>query len=98
LKKNEKKGKEEDLTGIAEIGQIMLCKRIRWAASVYGRHLPELREMFRAPRESADSRVAWFAGGPGRAGDEFILAGSPGPAGASYLLTIFFFLKSQIPT
>ena len=32
------------------------------------------------------------------AGDEFILAGSPGPAGASYLLTIFFFLKSQIPT
>ena len=54
--------------------------------------------VFRAPRESADSRVAWFAGGLGRAGDEFILAGSPGPAGASYLLTIFFFLKSQIPT
>jgi len=52
--------------------------------------------MFRiqAPRESADSRVAWFAEGPGRAGDEFILAGSPDPAGASYLvLTIFFFFE-----
>jgi len=52
-----------------------------------------LLTLFRAPRESADSRVAWFAGGPGRAGDEFILAGSPGPAGASYLLTIFFFFE-----
>jgi len=51
--------------------------------------------MFRAPRESADSREAraTFAGGPGRAGDEFILAGSPGPAGASYRLTIFFFFE-----
>jgi len=30
---------------------------------------------------------------PGRAGDEFILAGSPGPAGASYRLIIFFFFE-----
>jgi len=31
-----------------------------------------------------------FASGPGRAGDEFILAGGPGPTGANYLLTISF--------
>jgi len=41
--------------------------------------------VFRATREWPGSRVAWFAGGPG-------------PAGSSYLLTTFFFFKSQIPT
>ena len=39
------KRKVEELAGITEIGRLMLCKRIRWAASVYGRHLPELREV-----------------------------------------------------
>jgi len=39
------KEKVEALTGIGELGKIMKCKRIRWAASVYGRHLPELREI-----------------------------------------------------
>jgi len=37
--------KVEELTGIAEVGRLMLCRRIRWAASVFGRHLPELREV-----------------------------------------------------
>ena len=37
--------KVEELTGIAEVGRLMLCERIRWAASVYGRHLPELRKV-----------------------------------------------------
>jgi len=37
--------KVEELTGISELGRMMTCKRIRWAASVYGRHIPELREI-----------------------------------------------------
>jgi len=39
------KERVEELTGIAEIGRLMLCKRLRWAAPVYGRHLPGLREV-----------------------------------------------------
>jgi len=31
------RNKVEELAGIAELGSLMLCKRIRWAASVYGR-------------------------------------------------------------
>jgi len=40
-----KKKKVEELTGIAEIGRLMQNKRVRWAASVYVRHMPELREV-----------------------------------------------------
>jgi len=50
------RGKVEELTGIGElaIARVMLCKRIRWAASVYGRCL------FWAPGEKFR-----FARGPG---------------------------------
>ena len=37
--------KVEELTGISELERMMMCKRIRWAASVYGRQLPELRQV-----------------------------------------------------
>jgi len=39
------RSKVEQLTGISELARMMMCKRIRWAASVYGRHMPELREI-----------------------------------------------------
>jgi len=39
------KSKVEELTGIGELGRVMLCKRVRWAASVYGRNIPVLREI-----------------------------------------------------
>jgi len=37
----------EEQCGIAELGEIIMSKRIRRAESVYGRHLPvpELREI-----------------------------------------------------
>jgi len=37
--------KVQVLVGLSDVGSIMLRKRIRWAASVYGRHMPELREI-----------------------------------------------------
>jgi len=37
--------KVEELTGISDLARMMMCKRIRWAASVYGRNMPELREI-----------------------------------------------------
>ena len=37
--------KVEELTGISGLARMMMCKRIRWAASVYARHMPELREI-----------------------------------------------------
>jgi len=36
--------KVEGLAGISDLHIMMQNKQIRWAASVYGRHLPELRE------------------------------------------------------
>jgi len=38
----EQSDKVGELCGIAELGEVMRNKRIRWAASVYGRHLSEL--------------------------------------------------------
>jgi len=38
-----RKDKVQVLVGLDEIGTIMRNKRIRWAASVYARHIPELR-------------------------------------------------------
>ena len=38
-----RKDKVHALVGLEGIDQIMRNKRIRWAASVYGRHMPELR-------------------------------------------------------
>jgi len=37
--------KVQALCGVSDSGDIMATKRIRWAASVYGRHIPELREI-----------------------------------------------------
>jgi len=37
--------KVQALVGLNEVGVIMSNKRIRWAASVYARHIPELREI-----------------------------------------------------
>lgn len=34
----------EYLSGVFNLADVMRNKRIRWAVSVYGRHLPELRE------------------------------------------------------
>jgi len=59
------RGKVEELTGIGEIGRVMLCKRIRWAASVYGRHLPELSEIAEPIiREwvEEDAELRWMGG------------------------------------
>jgi len=63
-------GKEE-LTGIAELGRLMLCKRIRWAASVYGRHLPELRkiaEPILLEWVEEDAELRWMEGIRGERG------------------------------
>ena len=57
--------KVEELTSIGEVGRVMLCKRIRWAASVYGRHLPELREIAEPIiREwvEEDAELRWIGG------------------------------------
>jgi len=57
--------KVEGLTGISELGRMMMCKRIRWAASVYGRHLPELREVAEPIlREwiEEDAELRWMEG------------------------------------
>ena len=35
--------KVEELTGIADLQRLMQNKRIRWAATIYGRHMLELR-------------------------------------------------------
>jgi len=61
------RGKVEELTGIGELGRVMLCKRIRWAASVYGRCLPELREIAEPTiREwvEEDAELRWMEGAP----------------------------------
>ena len=60
----------EELTGITEIERLMLRKRIRWAASVYGRHMPELREIAEPIlREwvEDDAELRWMEGVKGEA-------------------------------
>jgi len=55
----------EELTGITEISRLMLCKRIRWAASVYRRNLPELRDIAEPIlREwiEEDAELRWMGG------------------------------------
>jgi len=57
------RGKVEELTGIGELARVM--KRIRWAVSVYGRHLPELREIAEPIiREwvEEDAELRWMKG------------------------------------
>ena len=61
--------KVEALTGISELDRLMMCKRIRWAASVYGRHLPELREVAEPIlREwiEEDAELRWMGGTKGK--------------------------------
>jgi len=62
-------GKVEALTGISELDRLMVCKRIRWAASVYSRHLPELREVAEPIiREwvEEDAELRWMVGTKGK--------------------------------
>ena len=57
--------KVESLTGISELGRLMMRKRIRWAASVYGRHIPELRKVAEPIlREwiEEDAELRWMEG------------------------------------
>jgi len=57
--------KVEALIGISGLDRMMMCKRIRWAASVYGRHLPELREVAEPIlREwmEEDAELRWMKG------------------------------------
>jgi len=60
--------KVEELTGISDLARMMMCKRIRWAASVYGRHIPELREIAEPIlREwvEEDAELRWMEGTKG---------------------------------
>jgi len=43
--KGSRADKVQALSRLNDIGTVMANKRDRWAASVYGRHLPELREI-----------------------------------------------------
>jgi len=54
-----------ELTGIAEIGRFMLNKRIRWAASVYGRDLPELRAIAESILREWIEELRWMEGSLG---------------------------------
>ena len=63
--------KVEALTGISGLDRLMMCKRIRWAASIYGRHLPELREVAEPIlREwiEGDAELRWMKGVKGERG------------------------------
>jgi len=51
------------------LDRLMMCKRIRWAASVYGRHVPELKEVAEPIiREwvEEDAQLRWMNGTKGR--------------------------------
>jgi len=57
--------KVEQLTGITELRRLMQNERVRWATSVYGQHLPDLREVAEPIlREwiEADSQLRWMDG------------------------------------
>ena len=67
--------KVEFLTGISELERLMMCKRIRWAASVYGRHLPELREVAEPIlREwmEEDAELKWIEGTRGERREQVV--------------------------
>ena len=53
------------LVGLSDIGVIMENKRIRWAASVYARHLPELRAIAEPILKGVleeDTELRWMRG------------------------------------
>jgi len=56
------------LGGIHNVGMVMRDKRYRWVASVYGRHLPELREIAEPILQEIgdeDTEWRWMQGNPG---------------------------------
>jgi len=57
--------KVQDFVGVSDLGVVMANKRIRWAASVYWRHEPELREkaepILREVLED-DTEMRWMQG------------------------------------
>ena len=58
----------EALTGIVQLERQMVVKKVRWAGSVYGRHIPVLRRRAEGIlREYLDEEVdlAWMTGGTG---------------------------------
>ncbi|KAF8448222.1 hypothetical protein BGX38DRAFT_1270434 [Terfezia claveryi] len=57
-------GKVSALTAISKLGEAMFRKRVRWAAFVYGGHLPELRPVAeRIIREviGAEVQLRWIS-------------------------------------
>ncbi|KAF8425538.1 hypothetical protein EV426DRAFT_716076 [Tirmania nivea] len=67
------RAKVEDITGIPDLKTWMQTKRIRWAASVYGRAIPELRagaeKILRGVVE-LDAVLRWMSGKSGARGRE----------------------------
>jgi len=59
--------KVREIYGVSELGYLMASKRIRCAASVYGRHLPELREIAEPILQKVveeDTELRWMRGVP----------------------------------
>jgi len=65
-----RKDKVQALVGLGDIKDIMRNKKIRWAASVYARHLPELRAVAEPILRDAlgeECQLRWMKGGdPGK--------------------------------
>lgn len=60
-----RKDKVQALVGLGDIEEILRNKRTRWAASVYARHMPELREIAEPIlREilEEDTELRWMGG------------------------------------
>ncbi|KAF8416439.1 hypothetical protein EV426DRAFT_721797 [Tirmania nivea] len=69
--------KIEDITGIPDLKTWMWTKRIRWAALVYGRALPALRETAEGILEGVlepDAVLHWMSGGDETVGREVDIA------------------------
>ncbi|KAF8416304.1 hypothetical protein EV426DRAFT_700104 [Tirmania nivea] len=69
--------KIKDITGIQDLKTWMWTKRIRWAASVYGRALPALRETAEgilAEVVEPDAVLHWMSGSGGTMGREINVA------------------------
>jgi len=50
----------QELCGLSDLGKVMRNKRYKWASSVYGQHLSELREVAeKILREIGDEDTEW---------------------------------------
>jgi len=61
------KAKVKQLPGISGLRTVMQNRRVRWAASIYGRHLPEPRRKTEEILQSVleeDSPLKWMRGVP----------------------------------